>query len=160
MCFPLSYWQPNYDLTWSSLKDHAKFFSYLHMDATTWLQKKLINEGSSSTKCAMWDQLQLLSGRRGCGNHCFYNIVITPNAKFHFGSIPNQTISEFWTNIKDFLNQFKYYIQLPNVFKMLSFHLGNGLGLRTPANGVMECSIQQCGGNRRRMQIDQGSDLG
>lgn len=156
MCLPLSYWQPNYDLTPSSLKDHVKFYSYLHTDATSWLEKNLINEGSNSTKCAMWDQLQLLTGGRSCGNHCFYDIVITPNATFHFGSIPNQTISEFWTNIKNFLNQLKYFIQPPNVFKMLSFHLGKELVLCTLAMGwwnVLFSSVVEIGGGCRQTKV-------
>lgn len=70
------------------LKDHAKFSLNLHMDATSWLKKNLINEGSSSTKYALHDLIELLQKGSSCGNHCFCNIMTTQNAKSHCGSTP------------------------------------------------------------------------
>lgn len=84
------------------------------MDATSWLKKNLINEGSSSTKYALYDQIELLQKGSSCGNHCFYNIVTPENAKSHCGSTAQQNVSELRTNTKYFLNQIKCYIQIPN----------------------------------------------
>lgn len=149
MYLSLSYWQPNYDLTQSTSKDHAKFSPYFHMDATTWLQKNLINEDSSSTKRAMWNQIQLLSGRDRLWESLLLQYRDHTKSKNAVWIHPQL---KFWTNIKDFSKQIKYCTQPKNVglfcwvFFLTHFFIRATCWACNTRIGWWKCHLHQCGG--------------